>query len=356
MKILFILFFSLVCNTLYAQHNVVAQAVNKLEKSQFYFVGQGHNNKANIIIEQELLFALNQKFGVRYDILEYAHSAAVIINQYLKTGDRSLLNSINASANFSFIRAVKKYNDTTTSEQKIKFYGLDFEDRNQGKYVKKAFEIIKQETDLPQNNVLTSLINDLTNSTYQNLAEQLQNIKYHLAENETEARRLLGAHYLDALLISNAQFFNAANRDKAMLANFKSLYNELDRNELRPSFFASFGYVHLNPKNRRGLALKLMKSSKSPVRNNVCLIGIQYFNCQFNHKRKVNKRATGNLNYTCRYSLNNIQSDLQSNQNESIQFLTYNEIDQLNCNQSNDYFSGLFIVQNFGRARFWTWE
>ena len=63
----------------YFSGNDVADSIGK---NKFYFVGQLHCNQANVIIEKELLFSLNSKYGVQYDILEFAHSIAFLINEY----------------------------------------------------------------------------------------------------------------------------------------------------------------------------------------------------------------------------------------------------------------------------------
>jgi hypothetical protein len=89
-----------------------SEIVDNLAKSKLYIFAQEHNNKANTLLEQELLLALNKKYNLRIDILEYAHSAAFLINQYLQTGQDSILSFINAEAPFNFIRSIKAHNDS----------------------------------------------------------------------------------------------------------------------------------------------------------------------------------------------------------------------------------------------------
>ena len=63
-----------------------------------------------------------------------------------------------------------------------------------------------------------------------------------------------------------------------------------------PLFFASFGTGHINPENRNGIAMKLLQDEKSPVRNSVQIIGVQYFNCKFD-KDTVAKLSEASLNF-----------------------------------------------------------
>ena len=43
--------------------------VFNLPEAKFYLIGQLHNNEANIILEKELLFALNRRSGVTVDLI-----------------------------------------------------------------------------------------------------------------------------------------------------------------------------------------------------------------------------------------------------------------------------------------------
>lgn len=336
------------------QSNLGSDVAKSLHKSQFYFVGQGHNNEANTIIEKELLLALNAKYNVQYDILEYSHSAAFLINQYLQTGNEDFLKCINPAANFNFIKAIKAYNDTSSKNENIRFYGLDFENRHEGKYTKKAIEIILGQSKMLPKEPLYSLLHITATSTPKDLYAALQRLKNYLTANEYKSRSLLGNFFVDVLLITNAQYDFTPKRDEAMIENFKRLYNELVRNGGRPLFFASFGTGHINPANSKGIAMKLLHDRSSPVRNKVSIIAVHYFNCRFN-KQELGKSSEGSLDFLCKKKFVDNLSSMQD-EKETIIFMPREELNKLQCKKVIEQFSGLIIIRNFNAATFWTWE
>lgn len=337
-----------------AQSVLGSSIVNSLGKSEFYFIGQAHNNKANTILEKEILLALNNKYKVRYNLLEYAHSAAFLVNQYLETGQDSLLAFINSEAKFKFIKTIKAYNDTICNERKIRFYGVDFENRHEGRYTKKAIEIILEQLKLLANEPLYPLLRKAASSTPKDLAANLQRLKNYLAANSDKSRSLLGNFFIDLVLIANAQYDFTPKRDAAMIENFKRLHNELVRNGENPLFFGSFGTGHINPDNSKGIAIRLLNDKSSPVRNKVSIIGIQYFNCRFNKEGAV-KSSEGNLNFLCKNAVVGTLASMEEDK-ETITFLTKEALSKLDCKKVIEQLSGLIIVRNFGAATFWAWE
>ncbi|HEX7847727.1 MAG TPA: hypothetical protein VF476_18130 [Chitinophagaceae bacterium] len=264
-----------------AQNSWHEKMIDSLGKVEFYLIAQLHNNQANTIIEKELLFSLNKKYGLQYDILEYGHSVAFLVNQYLVTGQDSLLKFIDPKASFQFIRAVKAYNDSLTHQKKIRFYGLDFENRLQGRFIKKTMTIILKQSNLPAKENLFTFLQDIIVSDPGNLAMNLKRLRNYLSQHEQDSRTLLGDYFTDVLLIANAQYDFTPDRDDAMLENFKRLHKELTKNGERPLFFASFGTGHVNLRNSNGIAMKLLEDEDSPVKNSVAVTGTHYFNCLF---------------------------------------------------------------------------
>ena len=353
MRFLILITFSL---TLVRSHGqgIDAAFVKNLEKNQLYILAQAHNNKANTILENELLLALNKKYNVRYDIIEYAHSAAFLVNQYLLSGHDSLLSFINPEANFSFIKSIKAHNDSLSSERKIWFYGIDFENRHEGKYTKRAIAIILEKSTFFKKDVLYSILRNITTSATKYLSKNLLVLRNYLATHEDECRQTLGRHYIDVLLIANAQFDFTSKRDEAMINNFKRLHKELERTGETPLFFSSLGTGHVNPNNNNGIAMKLLNDESSPVKNNVSVFGIQYLNCRFNKERTF-RSTEGSLNFLCKsVAIQNLPS--ARSQESSITFLKRNELDMLNCKKVIGHFAGLFVVRNFDASSFWIWE
>lgn len=328
--------------------------VDNLPKSKLYIFAQEHNNKANTILEQELLLALNKKYNLRIDILEYAHSAAFLINQYLKTGEDSILSFINAEAPFTFIRAIKAHNDSISDDRQIRFYGVDFENRSEGKYTKKAIAIILEKANAKEKGLLYSILDNITRSAPQDLHANLERLRNYLSTNEDESRLQLGRYFIDVWLIANAKFDFTPKRDDAMVSNFTRLYKELERNGEAPLFFASFGTGHVNPNNRNGIAMKLLSEESSPIKNDVSIVGIQYINCRFDKQGAV-QPAKGSLNFLCRNAVIENLASLKTSI-DTISFLAKKDLIRLNCRDVIERFSGLIVVRDFEASTFWTWE
>lgn len=333
--------------------SVLSAAVNSLDESNFYFVGQAHANQANSIIGKDMFFLLNKKFNVHYYILEWGQSLAFLLNQYLETGQDSILNFISTKGNFDFLKTIKSFNDTVTDSNKIKFFGLDFEDRLDWRWTKKAIEIISDKIKLPTNNPLQSLLNAVVNPKPDFEKGNLASLKEYLNKNDHDCRLLLGKYYVDVLLIANAKFNLSQKRDKDMYANFKLLYRELERKGEKPKFFASFGIGHINPKNNSGLPYRLVNGSDSPVRNSVSVIGTQYYNCTFNVP-KPTPGPMGTLRSVCKKSIVKEIESSNDTREKTITFFNKSELKNFGCNDAINKLSGLIIVRNFpGRT---SWE
>lgn len=359
MKVLYALFFCFALPAhIYAQPLIdsngtfIRKIVDELPEAGFYFIGQLHNNEANTILEKELLFSLNRRFGVTYDVLEYSHSVAVILNEYLRTGQDSLLSYIKKGANFNFIRSVRNFNDSVPERNRIRFYGIDFEGRNHGDYTKKAISIILQQVD--KADPLSGLLQNCVESDSLILRKSLQQLKKYLDQNAELSKSALGHHYLDIYLIASAAYGFSPKRDRAMYDNFKFLYNELAlQSASPPRFFASFGIGHVDPANRRGLASLLNSADDSPVKARVRVIGVQYLNCYFGSGSKLTKSA-GNLSFLCPQRNFPAVTAALLDGRPTLRYARISEFGS--CEASINKLAGIILVENFKATSNWTWE
>lgn len=339
----------------YSQSNLGVDIVSSLPSSQVYFVGQLHNNEANAVIETELLFSLHNKFNVEYEILEYCHSAAFLLNHYLATGDESLLKFIHPDAKFKYVKNIKAYNDTIDVSKRIRFYGIDFENRQNGKYTQKALAVILEELNISTSQALTLLLRDIIECQFKDLERNLIKLKFYLKENAYLSRSLLDKYYVDVFLIANAQFIFSSRRDAAMASNFYRLYQELSKEGKDPKFFASFGTGHINPTNNNGIAMRLMNDNQSPVKNGVCVLGVQYFNCLFS-KENVYKKTDGSLSFLCKTTTVENMLSVQDNNSKRMEFLPKSKLNLTNCNATIQLLSGMILVYGYGSTSFGIWE
>jgi hypothetical protein len=332
--------------------NLLSLAVENLKQADFYFIGQAHGNQANIIIERDLLLSLNRKFNVRYYILEYGQSLAFFLNQYLETGQDSILNFINSKGNFDLVKTIKHFNDTVPDSRKIKFFGVDFEDRLDGKWTKKAIEIISDKIGLSNNHPLQILLNSVIKQEPKSEEENLYQLAMYLKINAQNCRALLGKYYVDVLLISNSQFAFSPKRDKAMFDNFKLLYSELTRTKENPKFFASFGFAHVNPENKNGLPYRLLEDDDSPIKGKVSVIGAQYYNCTFK-VREPTLGPVGTLSSLCKKSVTKNIDSSNDTKAKTITFFSKSEMKTFSCKESLNKLDGLIIIKNFDANSSW---
>ncbi len=338
-----------------SQSNLGVDIVSSLPNSQVYFVGQLHNNEANTIIETELLLSLNAKFNVQYEVLEYSHSVAFLVNRYLSTGNEFFLKFIHPDAKFEYVKNIKAYNDGIDANKRIRFYGVDFENRQNGKFTKKALAIILDDLNISTSQALALLLRDIVECQFKDLERNLIKLKSYLKENEQLCRSLLDKYYVDVLLITNAQFNFSSRRDTAMVSNFLRLYQELSKNGKDPKFFASFGTGHINPRNNNGIVMQLMKDNQSPVKNNVCVIGVQYLNCLFS-KENVHKTTDGSLSFLCKSATVEIMASIHDTNSKRIEFLPKSKLNLAHCNAAIQLLSGMILVYNYGSTSFGMWE
>lgn len=331
------------------------EVARKLPRSQLYIVGQGHNNQANTIIEQELLFSLNARNQVRYEILEYPHSVAFLLNRYLHTGDDSFLRLIHPEAGFTFIRSVKVFNDTIAPGRRIRFFGLDFENRQNGKFTRDAIKIILEERKPDPKDPLRTILQKIATGKPGETELHLIQLKNYLGNNESACRNVLGDYYTDVLLIAHAPFQFSSKRDAAMVVNFRRLYSELLKEDASPSFFASFGTGHINPQNKNGFAMQLLRGEQSPVKNNVCIIGIEYFNCSFGDD--TNRKPTyGSLYFLCKPVALQKSGLMSTDTTRRITFVPAEMLRSFNCNNAVELLSGMIMVYHYIASEFGIWE
>lgn len=355
MRYLLTIFLFVLYQTVLSQDFSGKRIIDSLEDTKFYFVGQLHCNFANSIIEKQLFFGLNQKYGVQYNIIEYSHSVAFLINEYLKSGQDSFLTKIHPSANFSFIKAVKSFNDSLSDHKKVKFYGLDFEGRVEGRLTRYAIQLIANKLNLSSNSQLFQLLQSIINGNPKEMGKNLNNLQFFLVEHDKECRESLKDYFLDVLLIANAQYAFSPKRDGAMVDNFKRLYSELLLTNSNPRFFASFGTGHIDPSNRSGIAMTLLREEFSPVRQNVSVIGVQYINSQFFNSRAA-KITDGSLSFLCRNPIDKLKELIDFKQSQSISFISKMSLSSLKCDKNISTFSGLLVIQNYGEAPHCSWQ
>lgn len=326
-----------------------------LPAAKAYFIGQLHNNKANTLLEKELLFALNRQRGLRYDLLEYSHSAAFILNQYLDTGQDSLLALFHLKgAPFSFVRAVKAHNDAIPANRRIRFYGLDFEGRG-GRLTQTGLRLLGQSL-ADTTSHLFSLLKAGWQASEKELPRHLSKMQAWLQKHPEEAQGALKDKYLDLWLIVNAQYGWSPRRDKPMYNNFRFLYQQLlEKDGVPPTFFGSFGTGHVNPGNTDGITVLMQAHKNSPARDSVIVLGAQYLDCHF-FSDDNRMPSSGNLDLLCNEANTASLVKYIPTTGPALRFLAAKDIQQTPCGKRIKGLFGIVIIERFKATPYYFWE
>ncbi len=332
--------------------SLASSVTDSLPDADCYFIGQAHLNKLNTSLELELLLQLHARHGVQFEILEYSHSAAIIMNEYLETGKEDLLKSLDSNGNFSLLRGVRQYNQALTTEKRIRFFGIDFEGRANNRYLKKAAAIICHNKQLNNNTRLGQYLASMQLPDA-DIPQLLTQIKQYLSVAADTAASLLGNYYIDLLLITQAQYGFSPRRDANMFMNFQTLYKTLSTYTPNPRFFGSFGYAHIQPGNTQSISYRLQYSNSSPVRGKVSLIGIQYFRSVTGESYQA---SIGNLSALCNKSaLRQLEERVSDNSPEVLIYGKKN-LSLLPCKPGLQTFSAVLLVYNYPGSRSYIFE
>jgi hypothetical protein len=109
----------------------LAKLDDKVADYKVFITGENHTyTESNARLWLKMIKYLNENAGVRNIMFEYGYSYGYLVNEYLKTGDTSLINSIDQFAYMEYsdvIRELKVYNDSLPADRKLYFAAIDIE-------------------------------------------------------------------------------------------------------------------------------------------------------------------------------------------------------------------------------------
>jgi hypothetical protein len=96
---------------------------------KFFLFGEIHNAQSNNARKIKFLKYLHRTANVRHLFIEYPYSAAYIYNQFLKTGNDSLLKIVHTRhpEDITFFKQLYQFNQTIAPAEQIDIFGADFE-------------------------------------------------------------------------------------------------------------------------------------------------------------------------------------------------------------------------------------
>ncbi len=305
-----------------------APTESDLEKYELFISGEYHATQRNHKVQKNIIKNLCEKTDLRYIISEDTMANALLINDYIQTGDKSKLDIIFSNVNgtylnnkeqYEFYRWLYEFNKSLPENKKLTYLGWDIEHQYKttiyylknlikGKNIPettksfiKNFEAENVKANIP--NILLSLEKvcadiESSPSSY-DLGENSWVFKY-LMEN------LLNTFKCKSITGNFQLWANA--RENAVISNFYKIYDHYSGNH-KIKFYGEWGLYHcfLNNDDTIRLAKSLNNNEDSPFKNKVCSMAHVYFD-SFGMKRNGGS-----------YQLDN--SDFFRNENKDLDLL-----------------------------------
>lgn len=220
-----------------------------LEKNDIFFTGEQHGSIKSLEMNLYLTKYFVEKAGVRYILYEGGYAEAQYLNNYLDTGDESILDYIFEKSsgtmnytmeNYNLLKNIYEYNLALEKDKKIMFVGIDKENPQIAiKYIKSILP--HKETDNQQVRIFNNILYWLTQDNY--LAESKIALQL-IRESQQDIEEYWGIDYfeieylLNNLVESEGQLF----REDLLINNFIKLYEHLPKGK----YFGQFGGAHTN--------------------------------------------------------------------------------------------------------------
>lgn len=246
-------------------------------KNQLFMAGEIHGYKKSPELDFKLLKHLNQKVGVKDYMVEVDYSQAYFLNEYLKTGNDSLINFAlkewlvlqgrGMKEYYDMWKNVYAYNNSLPHDKKIYVYGCD---------VLSDVEVCK-----------SHLKRLLSLETYYELFGEIADLEDLVGKSESFKKDLELQDKVKLELNDNFPEFNhlintilqtkAGKREPKIFANFKSILSM--RNISTEPIFAFYGFAHtLQVPNKSGFKplARLIKESELDCGKNMVSMNMIY--------------------------------------------------------------------------------
>lgn len=244
---------------------------------QLFMAGEIHGYQKSPELDYKLLKHLNKKVGVKDYMVEVDYSQAYFLNEYLKTGNDSLINyslknwlvlqGRGMKEYYDMWRNVYSYNKSLPENQKIYVYGCDvLSDETL------AIEHLKR---LVSPQIYQEIFGDVSN-----LEDLVKRTDIYKADKDLQAKlkdSLQGTYLEFNHLINTILQTKAGKREPKIFANFKSVLSL--RNISTEPIFAFYGFAHtLQVPNKSGFKplARLIKESGLECGKNMVSMNMIY--------------------------------------------------------------------------------
>lgn len=302
---------------------------SSLEDYEIFFTAENHAIAVNSQLELKFIKYFKQKAGIKYLLLEIPYSDGQILNQYLATGDESIIAEMYKPLKGTFAwnkqsydnwKKIYELNKSLPEDEKITVIGIDIEHQYVNairylnslipnktppkvteEYIEKIKQIFKK---------TNSLSHAETSGEFSKKLDQSIKSNRKMYE-EYFGEKLFDFELVNENIIAQVKAYkddNAFNqiRDERMYENFKKIYPHIQKGK----FYGQWGLNHAFQReqmNTSWLASR-MNGSDSPVKGKVLSIVYLYKNCKYRtaHEYKLQ-------NITTSKSLEDVFSPLADN-------------------------------------------
>ena len=275
------------------------QDIIDFDKYDFFITGEMHSVSKNFDIQKQMIKSLSEKTDLKYIITEESMANALIINDYLKTGNLEKLDKIfqnlkrtfaYSRENYDFYQFLYEFNKNLPEEKKITYIGVDIEhqygttleylrnfidDKNApvivSNFIKDFFEKYNKENRMEyckkilDDKILENILLDIENSkkTYEAaFGDDLWTFRYLINNLKNTCSSYIVCDRDDEFM---------KIRETAILSNFAEIYNHFPNGK----FFGQWGNWHIFA--GKSLWFSMNYDENSPIKNKVCRIPILYF-------------------------------------------------------------------------------
>lgn len=256
-----------------------------------FLSGETHTLEKSRKFEQDIFTYLNKKAGVNNIIEETGFCSALLLNEYIETGNKTYLRiymdqlkgtMAYTRGTYEFYKWLYKYNLELDKNSKIKIYGMDIEQDSLT-----AIKGIK--TLIDKNKSVPKSLEKAMDLIEEDNIKAIKYLKLAYDEYKEECKEYFGDEFIyfeNGIKNLYPDESGSDMRDKIMMNNFKFVYS-LNKGE---KFFGQFGSEHIyqNHMNSDFVSEEevrfgtLINSNTSPVKNKVYSLLCVYENKEGN--------------------------------------------------------------------------
>lgn len=353
------------------------------DKYELFVSGEHHATQKNFDVEMNIIKNLSEKSNLKYIIAETSMTHALLINNYLKTGNIENLNIVmnslkgtfsGSNENYKFLQDLYEFNKTLPEDKKLTYLGMDIEhqynlaigylwdiDLRKGPFEKleKFINDCKQgESDEEKLLSLETIYKDVNENAQlysEKLGDEFWTFEY-LIRNTING---IKCYVMD----SKGEHLNSnIFRERAITENFYKIYEHFPKGK----YYGQWGLEHTflnnvktdnHPDYEQRIATALNTREDSPIKNKVYSMAIVYVDSFFmnpnnpKHPNKIcmvnskneDKADSNTLEFCAQDKIQFFKLDAQDSPFSKKLYLL-NNITKTGC--TTDYFKGLVLVKN----------